>query len=171
MRIAGISLSWLMKSASKTPARSRTTKVGPIVDQICDHAYQFGLPDAELLRLVELVTTGTELDQSNITTLIKSFYPTGKVSSTIVTRIVNCLGQAKRKPPSAAQAALVKWLTAIHDVLEDQISLLRFYGVLFNLLDMISLRWDVTPSRTSGLLMWPDLFYASFYVTSRDANM
>ena len=88
MRIAGISLSWLMKSASKTPARSRTTKVGPIVDQICDHAYQFGLPDAELLRLVELVTTGTELDQSNITTLIKSFYPTGKVSSTIVTRIV-----------------------------------------------------------------------------------
>ena len=62
------------------------------------------------------------------------------MSSDVVTRIVNCLGQAKRKPPAAAQAALVRWLTAVHDVLEDGSSLLRFYSVLFNLLDMVSLR-------------------------------
>jgi len=131
---------FLSNLAANTPARSRTTKVGPVVDEICQYAYQFGLQDAELQRLVTLVTSKTELDQNNLTTLIKNLYPANRVSIEILTRLINCFRQAKRKPAPAIQVALVRWIIAVHDVLEDPSYLSCFYSVMFDLLDMISLR-------------------------------
>jgi centromere protein I len=111
------------------------------VNEICEHAYQFGLQNEELARIINLVTTKTELDQSSITTIIKNLYPAERVSSDIVITVVGALGQCgKQKPSASTQAALVKWLTAVNEVLEDQRMLTHFYAVLFNLLNMITIR-------------------------------
>jgi centromere protein I len=90
---------------------------------------------------VQLVTTRTALDQSSVTTLIKNLYPASHVKNDVVILVINCIGQGKRNPSASTQVALVRWLAAVHDVLEDQASVSRFYAVLFNLLDMISTRY------------------------------
>jgi centromere protein I len=126
--------------------------MGPVVDEICEHAYQFGLDNAELNRLIELVTVKTELDQSNATSLIKNLYPSSPIPVGVVTRVVNSLGHAKLKPSAATQVALVRWLTAVHDMLENTTALSGLYSVLFSLLDMISLRFDSwLPMETESL--------------------
>jgi centromere protein I len=112
------------------------------VDKICDHSYQYGLPEDELRRLVQLVTTRTELDQSSVITLIKSLYPAAQVKSDVIALIINCLGQVKHNPSTSTQIALVQWVIAISEVLEDHASISRSYAVLFNLLDMISIRYE-----------------------------
>jgi centromere protein I len=117
------------------------TKVSLTVDEICQHVYQFGFQIEELTRVINLLTTKTELDQSSTTTLIKNLYPAERVTSDVIISVVGALGQGgKSKPSASTQAALVKWLAAIHEVLEDQSILMRFYAVLFNLLDMITIR-------------------------------
>jgi centromere protein I len=130
----------LSSAASKISAKGRARKISPTVDEICEHAYQFGFPSDELLRVVELVTVKTELDQSTTTSLIKNLYPTGHVPTEAVCAIVASLGHAKRKPSSSTQAALLRWLSAVHGVLEDHSILACLYAVLFNLLDMITIR-------------------------------
>jgi centromere protein I len=128
-------------TASITPAKSRATKVSLTVNEICEYIYQSGVQNEELARIISLITTKTELDQSSITTIIKNLYPAERVSSDIIISVVGALGQGGKKKPSAStQAALVKWLAAIHEVLDDQRILTRFYAVLFNLLDMITIR-------------------------------
>jgi centromere protein I len=128
-------------AASTTTSKSRTRKVSLTVDEICEYVYQFGFPNEELKRIINLVTTKTELDQSSITTTIKNLYPAEPVSPEVVIAVVGALGQGGKKKPSAStQAALVKWLAAVHEVMEDQSVLMRLYAVLFNLLDMITIR-------------------------------
>ena len=127
-------------AAARTPTRHRTAKASTIVDGICDHAFRYGLHSAQLHRILDIVTTKTELDQTSITNLIKNLYPAQTVPNEAVTIVVGCLGQAKSKPTPATQAALVKWLITVYDYLEDASIISRFYGVLFSLLDMISLR-------------------------------
>ena len=127
-------------AAAKIPARSRATKITPTVDEICEHAYQFGFYDAELQRIIAIVTTKTELDQTTVTTLIKYLYPANRVSPEVLISVINCLGKAKKKPSASVQTALVRWVIAVHDVLEDHNILSRFYSTLFNLLDMLSIR-------------------------------
>lgn len=128
-------------AASRTPAKSRVRKINSTVEDICEQIYQFGLRNEELSRVINLITTKTELDQSSITKIIKNLYPAEPVSSEIVIAVVGALGQGGKKKPSAStQAALLKWLVATHEVLEDHSILLRLYAVLFNLLDMITIR-------------------------------
>jgi centromere protein I len=90
--------------------------------------------------VVDLVTAKTELDQTSITTLIKNLFPAHRIQSRVVITIVGSLGQAKHKPSAATQALLLKWLTVVLDVVEEPDVLSRLYGVLFGMLDMISLR-------------------------------
>ncbi|RDI77663.1 hypothetical protein Vi05172_g12329 [Venturia inaequalis] len=129
-----------LEAASRVPAKSRARKITPTVDEICEYAFQFGFPADELLRVIKLVTTKSELDQTSTTTLIKNLYPAGNVPSEPVCAILASLGPARRKPSSSTQAALIRWLSAIHGVLEDHSILTQFYAVLFNLLDMITIR-------------------------------
>ena len=86
------------------------------------------------------MTQKTELDQSSTTALIKNLYPAQRVADGVVVAVVGALGQGKGKPSPASQNALVRWLITIYDILEDPKILSRLYGVLFGLLDMISLR-------------------------------
>lgn len=57
--------------------------------------------------------------------------------------MVGCLGNGKGKPKFAVQAALVKWLVCIYEVMEmeGKKGLEGAYGVLFNLLDTMQLRY------------------------------
>jgi centromere protein I len=89
---------------------------------------------------VRLVSVRTELDQSSVTSLVRNLYPAGKVDSEEILLAVGALGPGERKPSPATQAGLVRWIAAVHQVLVEPEFLLRLYGLLFNLLDMVSLR-------------------------------
>ncbi|KAF2491888.1 Mis6-domain-containing protein [Lophium mytilinum] len=129
-----------LENASRTPAKQRRIKVNGAVDAICHHAFEDGLDAVSLDDIVDVVTRRTDLDQTSVTTLIKNLYPAQRVSADVVIRVVGSFGQARTKPTPASQVLLVKWLINTHEVLEDAKVLSRLYGVLFGMLDMISLR-------------------------------
>ncbi|KAF1844757.1 Mis6-domain-containing protein [Cucurbitaria berberidis CBS 394.84] len=130
----------LLHKASRTPAKQRTVKVSSIVDVICRHALQHGLDQDALRDVVQLASVKTNLDQTSVTTLVKNLYPAQWVPGDIIVTVVGALGQGKGKPSPATQDSLVKWLTAVHEIIEDANVLSRLYGVLFSMLDMISIR-------------------------------
>ncbi|OCL13301.1 Mis6-domain-containing protein [Glonium stellatum] len=129
-----------LQQASSTPAKQRKSKASIAVDAICHHAFQHGLDSASLKAIVVIVTRRTELDQSSVTNLVKNLYPAHLVSADVVVTIIGALGQGKSKPSTATQLALLKWLVTVYEIIEDPKTLSRLYGVLFGLLDMISLR-------------------------------
>lgn len=71
-------------------------------------------------------------------------YPAQRVSGNVVITIVAALGQGKGKPSPGTQDGLVKWLALVHEIIEDTNVLSRLYGVLFGMLDMISVRCVTT---------------------------
>jgi centromere protein I len=112
-----------------------------VVDIICRHAFDDGLEEDALRAIAQLVCVKTHLDQTTITTLIKNLYPAQRVPADVVVTVVGALGQGKGKPSPGAQDSLVKWLRAVHEIVEDPNVLSRLYGVLFGMLDMISIRF------------------------------
>ncbi|KAI9786901.1 MAG: hypothetical protein M1839_005132 [Geoglossum umbratile] len=129
-----------LKNASVTPAKQRKTKVADPVAIICEIAFDHGLPGDSLDAVIDIITQPNELDQTTVASIVKSLYPSAKVSEDVVLRVVGCLGQGEDKPPPSTQAGLLKWLVMVHGVLESHHTLPKLYGVLFNMLDMISLR-------------------------------
>jgi centromere protein I len=99
---------------------------------------------------VQLACVKTHLDQSSVTTLVKNLYPAQRVPADVVVTIVGALGQGKGKPSPGTQEGLVRWLTIIHEIVENTNVLSRLYGVLFSMLDMISIRCD---SLSAGCLL------------------
>lgn len=93
-----------------------------------------------LTRLLKILTTKNNLDQGTVTTLIKNLYPQERILSKNVTSVVCCLGPSKNKPTPATQALLLRWLILSYDMLRERAHLAKLYAVLFNHLDMISLR-------------------------------
>jgi centromere protein I len=91
--------------------------------------------------LIDIVTQPNELDQGTLGNLIKNLYPATKVPNGMIVKVIGSLGHGHSKPSYATQAALLKWLVMIYDVLENQKLLSRFYGILFNLLDTLSIRY------------------------------
>lgn len=90
--------------------------------------------------MVDIVTRPNSLDQASLGRLIKNLYPASKVPDAVVSRVVASLGHGRAKTGYAAQAALLRWLVMIYEVLENQKVLTQLYGVLFNLLDTIAIR-------------------------------
>lgn len=129
-----------LRAASGVPAKQRKGKVSDVVDVICRHALSDGLHQDALREVVHIISIKTQLDQSSVTTLIKNLYPAQRVPADIIISIVGALGQGKGKPSPATQDGLVKWLMLVHEILEDANTLSRLYGVLFSMLDMISIR-------------------------------
>ncbi|KAL9075058.1 MAG: hypothetical protein Q9157_004149 [Trypethelium eluteriae] len=107
-----------------------------------DHAFNYGLNNAQLRLVLDVITKQSELDQTSITSLIKNLYPGQKVQNEAVTIVVGCLGQAQGKPSPTTQASLIKWLITVYEFIEDPTIISRLYTVLFGLLDMISLRFE-----------------------------
>lgn len=127
-------------AASRVPAKSRITRVSILVDRVCSIAFQDGVPDASLRTLVDLLTLPNELDQASRGKLVKNLYPSSRVADAVVIRAVGSLGHGRAKPAFAIQAALLKWLIMVYDVLENPAVMSRLYGILFNLLDTIAIR-------------------------------
>lgn len=93
-----------------------------------------------LTRLLKVLATKNNLDQGTVTTLVKNLYPQERVLSKNVTQVVCCLGPSKNKPTPATQALLLRWLILSYDLFRERAHLAKLYAVLFNHLDMISLR-------------------------------
>ncbi len=107
---------------------------------MCTKAYEDGLSPDILNVLIDLITLPNELDQASTATIIKNLYPAGKVSDECVVKVVSSFGHGLAKAGFPAQAALLKWLIMIYDVLETPSILSQLYAVLFNLLDTIAIR-------------------------------
>ncbi|KAL4803310.1 Mis6-domain-containing protein [Aspergillus unguis] len=129
-----------LEAVAGVPPRQRYTDAGQLGKRIAEFAYESGIPHAALERLLRILTRGNHLDQGTITTLIKNLYPSERIASKLVTQVVCCLGPTKNKPSPATQALLLRWLIMVYDILEDRSHLSKLYAVLFNHLDMISLR-------------------------------
>lgn len=126
--------------ASKLPAKQRGANIKPTVEHLVSLAYDQGLLPADLSELINLVTTPSFLDQASLAAIIRNLYPATSVSGDIIIKVVGCLGHGKLKPSLTIQAALLKWLVMIQNVVESRDPLLRAYPVLFNLLDTAALR-------------------------------
>ncbi|CAA9963872.1 mis6 domain-containing protein [Pyrenophora teres f. maculata] len=131
-------------AAAQTTAKQRTIKVSSIVHVICRYALEDGLDQDALSEVVQLASVKTLLDQTTITTLIKNLYPAQKIPGHVVITVVGALGQGKGKPSPGTQDSLVKWLMTVHEIIEDPNVLSRLYGVLFGMLDMISIRLELS---------------------------
>ncbi|KAL6154246.1 Phosphate metabolism transcription protein [Exserohilum turcicum] len=130
----------LLHQASRTPVKQRTIKLSSIVDVICRYASDEGLDQDALRKVVQLISVKTCLDQTSITTLIRNLYPARRIPRDVIVTVVGALGQGKGKPSPGTQDSLVKWLVTVHEIIEDPHVLSRLYGVLFGMLDMISIR-------------------------------
>lgn len=122
------------------PTKQRTTSVKELAGDIASDAYNIGIPIDILEQLIDILTKPNHLDQTTITTLIKNLYPQERVPSTVVTKVVCSLGPTKLKPSPATQTLLLQWLLLIYELLEEPAILSKLYSVLFNMLDMVSLR-------------------------------
>lgn len=121
------------------------------MDKICAKAYQDGIPNASLEKLVDIITLPAYLDQGSLGKLIKNLYPASKVSDAVVVRVVGSLGHGRSKPPFPAQVGLLKWLVMVYDVLERPAVLSSLYTVIFNLLDTVAIRYFIPHSNRSIL--------------------
>lgn len=90
---------------------------------------------------MDIITRPNEVDQSSLGNLIRNLYPATRVPDIIAIKVVGSLGHGRVKPSYSAQAALLKWLIMVYDVLENQKVLSQLYSVLFNLLDASALRY------------------------------
>ncbi|PKY06800.1 Mis6 domain protein [Aspergillus campestris IBT 28561] len=129
-----------LEAVAFVPSKQRYTDAGQLAKIIASNAYESGIPQAALERLVKLLTQPNNLDQGTITTLLKNLYPVEGVPSKLVTQVVCCLGPSKNKPAPATQNQLLRWLILVYDFFDDRAHLSKLYAVLFNYLDMISLR-------------------------------
>lgn len=134
-------------TGAKIPAKQRGTQISNVVERLCSKAYEDGLSNSHLSKLIDIIALPNELDQASLRNLIKSLYPNSKVPDTIVLNVVGSLGHGRSKPSYTVQAALLKWLVMIYDTLENQKVLSQLYGVLFNLLDTIATRYSNFPSK------------------------
>ena len=104
------------------PAKQRHTDAGQLAKTIASDAYENGIPHAILGRVLKVLTTNNNLDQTTCTTIVKNLYPLERVSSKLVTQVVCCLGPSKNKPSPATQALLLRWLITarlVYDLRKD----------------------------------------------------
>lgn len=131
-----------LERAIQIPAKERLTKISDIIDKINSISYRDGLSTSTLDKLIELITLPPRgLDQSSRVSLINNLYPINKVPNTVFFKVVSSLGHCTSKVPYTSQAALLKWLIMIHDVVEDQQVFSKVYSILFNLLDTVAIRY------------------------------
>ncbi|KAI9677674.1 MAG: hypothetical protein M1817_006629 [Caeruleum heppii] len=137
-----------LEAVAQVPKKKRATDINGVVESIRANAFDHGVAPAVLERLINILISPNHLDQASHKTLIGSLYPSGPVSQAIVTDLLGCFGQGDEKPHPTVQVGLLRWLVLIYDVLDGEArkTLERGYGVLFNLLDMLSLRLELARS-------------------------
>lgn len=129
-------------TAARTQSKQRAVKITGVLDKVATRAYEEGLTEDLLDELVDIITLPNELDQASVAIIIRNLYPANKISDEVVVKVVGSLGHGKAKAAFPAQAALLKWLVMVYDVLENPRILSQLYSLLFNLLDTIAIRYD-----------------------------
>ncbi|OAX80697.1 hypothetical protein ACJ72_04961 [Emergomyces africanus] len=129
-----------LENVASIPSKQRHTNVADLAKSIASNAYDSGIPTHLLERLVTIISKSKHLDQTTITTIVKNLYPSGRVSPRTISKVISCFGPSRSKPSPATQALFLRWLILVYEDMEDQSYLSRLYAVLFNFLDMISLR-------------------------------
>ncbi|EER29983.1 hypothetical protein D8B26_007257 [Coccidioides posadasii str. Silveira] len=129
-----------LENVAYLPKSQRHTNVAGLAKTIATLAYESGIGPNLLDRLTAVIVKSKHLDQNTVTTLVKNLYPSEKVTSGIIARVVCSLGPTKTKPSPGTQSLLLRWLILVYDDLDDQSYLSKLYAVLFDNLDMISLR-------------------------------
>ncbi|KKZ66606.1 hypothetical protein EMCG_07720 [[Emmonsia] crescens] len=129
-----------LENVASIPPKQRHTNVADLAKSIASSAYESGIPTHLLERLITIISKSKHLDQTTITTIVKNFYPSERVPPRTISKVISCFGPSRSKPSPATQALLLRWLILVYEDMEDQSYLSRLYAVLFNFLDMISLR-------------------------------
>ncbi|KAL0637894.1 hypothetical protein Q9L58_003116 [Maublancomyces gigas] len=130
-----------LRGAAQTRNSLSKVDIADVIDKLSQSASVRGLANDTLAALVGiLATTPCYLDQSAVRNVVKILFPRGKVSEDVVVKIVGCFGKGQRKASLETQALLLRWLIMVYDTLDSYAMLSQLYGVLFNLLDMITLR-------------------------------
>ncbi|PGH00683.1 centromere protein I [Blastomyces parvus] len=129
-----------LENVAPLPPKQRHTNVADLAKSIASAAYESGIPTHLLERLITTISKSKHLDQTTITTIVKNLYPSERVRPRTVSMVISCFGPSRSKPSPATQSLLLRWLVLVYEDMEDQSCLSRLYAVLFNFLDMISLR-------------------------------
>ncbi|KFA78551.1 hypothetical protein S40288_01449 [Stachybotrys chartarum IBT 40288] len=126
--------------ASKLPPRSRSSDIKPTVAELSSLAYDQGLLPDTLSGLIDLVTSPSHLDQASLAAIVRNLYPATVVTRQAVIRVLSSLGHGELKPSLNIQAALLRWLVMVLQLIETPAVLSQAYSVLFNLLDTAATR-------------------------------
>ena len=128
------------KAASESQTKQNYSQLKPALDTIHGYAEQNGLQAQILRRIINAITQPNSLDLSTQKHLIKSLYPKDKVPSELIIITVGSLGHGILKASVWTQQLLLEWVTMVYDHLEEPSILSSLYSILFNLLDMTTLR-------------------------------
>lgn len=104
-------------------------------------AFDDGLSEASLDKLVDIVTLPNELDQASIANIIRNLYPAAQVSDDSLVKVIGSLGHGQSRAAFPVQSLLLKWLVMAHDSIRNPKILSHAYSFLFNLLDTIAIRF------------------------------
>ena len=132
-----------VQTAADTQTKTKYSLLKPFLDTISTYAENHGLSKSTLQKLVDVVKRPLSLDQKGQNAIIKSLYPASNVSSDLVCTVIGCLGHGSRKASVSSQQLLLRWILMVADYLEQPSHLSNIYSVLFNLLDMMSIRAEI----------------------------
>ena len=132
-----------VQAAADTQTKTKYSILKPFLDTISAYAENHGLSNSALQNLVDVVKRPLSLDQKGQTVIIKSLYPASNVSSNLICTVIGCFGYGTRKASVSSQQLLLKWVLMVADYMEQTSHLSNFYSVLFNLLDMMSIRAEI----------------------------
>ena len=132
-----------VQTAADTQTKTRYPTLKPFLDTITTYAENHGLSNVALQTLVDVVKRPNSFDQKGQNAIIKSLYPASNVPSDLIYTVIGCLGHGSHKSAVSSQQLLLKWIVMVADYLEEPSHLSKFYSVLFNLLDMMSIRAEI----------------------------
>lgn len=132
-----------VRTAADTQTKTKYAVLKPFLDTITTYAENHGLTNSALQTLVELVKRPNSFDQKSQNAIIKSLYPASNVPSDLICTVIGCLGHGSCKASVSSQQLLLRWVLMVADYMEQTSHLSNFYSVLFNLLDMMSIRAEI----------------------------
>ena len=132
-----------VQTAADAQTKTKYSILKSFLDTISTYAENHGLSNSALQTLVDVVKRPVSLDQKSQNVIIKSLYPASNVPSDLICTVIGCLGHGSHKAAVSSQQLLVKWIVMVADYLEEPSHLSKFYSVLFNLLDMMSIRAEI----------------------------
>ncbi|RNJ52752.1 hypothetical protein D7B24_002930 [Verticillium nonalfalfae] len=137
--------------AAKITAKKRFVSIKPTIENLTSRAYDQGLSPDALSELISLITKPSHLDQASLNSLISNLYPSSRISSDVILRVIGCLGRGELKPSLPIQAGLLRWLVMVYQTIETPAILSQSYAILFNLLDTAAIRFALYLRNEIGL--------------------